>query len=239
MAMATAFATIAAVLALTVSGVDADARPLGFVPAAGYGGKGGPPLASSVEPGAPALTSLSPAKIAPLIHILPSYPSAGKSSVKIIGAYQIAEPAGTRLVKVSAPGYLPVTARFSDGRCFTFTADYAGPTLSNAVFHRAGCDEHRPAAEPAPPTPPAGRALRLIGVSWGFAAWADDRAGLTYLTEPFVKTYQPFITVRSPVTNIMAMNSPDAPLADMTLLTRVGGHPALITLEVVYGASGN
>lgn len=239
MATAAAVARIAAVLALTVWSVGGDARQLGFVPAAGYGGKGGPPVASSAEPGAPALTSLSPATIAPLIQILPNYPGAGKSSVKVIGAYQIAEPAGTRLAEVWARGYLPVTARFSNGRCFTFSADYAGPALSDAALHRAECDERRPAAETAPPTPPADLGLRLIGVSWGFAAWADDRAGLTYVTEPFAKVYQPLMTVRSPVANIMAMNSPDAPLADITLLTRVRGQPVLITLEVVYGAFGN
>jgi hypothetical protein len=238
MAKAAAGARTAAVLALAVAGVSGEARQFGFVPPSGYGGKGGPPLATPAQPGAPALTSLAPATISGLIHILPSYPGAGKSSVKVIGAYRITEPAGTRLVGAWAPGYLPVTVQLSDGRCFAFTADYAGPALSNAALRRVDCEERRPAAEPAPPTPPADHSLRLAGVAWGFAAWTDDRAGLTYITEPFAKTYQPLMTVRLPVTNIMAMNSPDAPLADMTLLTRINGQPALMTLEVSYGAFG-
>ena len=62
---------------------------------------------------------------------------------------------------------------------------------------------------------------------------------LTYITKPFATTYQPLMTVRLPVAAIMAMNSPDAPLADITLLTRLKGQPTLVTLEVVYGAFGN
>lgn len=232
--MTVAGVRMAPVLALAMWGVGAGARQTGFVPPAGYGGWGGPPIASTVEPGAPVLTSLASATVKPLVHILPTYPGAAKSSFRIIGAYRITEPPGTRLVEVSARNYLPLLARFSDGRCFTFSADYTGPTLSKASFHRVRCDERRPTVEPAPPAPLTDRALRMIGVSWGFAAWADDLAGLTYVTKPFAETCQPFMIVRLPVTNIMSMNSPDAPLADMTLLTRIDGKPVLMTLEILY-----
>lgn len=229
----------AAILALAVAGVGADASQFGVVPPAGYGGKGGPPLATPTEPGTPALISLPTAALAPFVQVVPGYAGATKSSVKVIGAYRITEPAGTRLVEAWAPGYLPVALRLSDGRCFAFTADYAGPALSNAALHHINCGARRPASEPAPPTPPAGHSLRLVGVAWGFAAWSDDGTGLTYITAPFAKTYQPLSAVRLPVINIMAMNSPDAPLADMTLLTRIDGQPALVTLEVIYGAFGS
>ena len=229
-----------AMLVLAVEGRAVDARQLSFVPPAGHGGEGSSPLARPAERGAPALTSLKSATIAPLVSIMASYPDAAKSSVKVIGAYRISEPAGTHLVEAWSRGvFLPVTTRFSDGRCFAFTADYAGPTLSNAALHRVECDQPRPIAEPAPPTPPASRDLRLVGVAWGFAAWRSHGAALTYITKPFATTYQPLMTVRLPVAAIMAMNSPDAPLADMTVLTRLNGHPTLVTLEIVYGGFRN
>lgn len=229
----------ASVLALALWGVGAEAGQTRFVPLVGHGGRGAPPIALSVDAGTPVLTSLASTTIEPMVHILPTYRGAAKSSIKVIGAYRITEPAGTRLVNASASGYLPVELRFNDGRCFTLTAEYAGPTLSNAALHGVGCDERAPVAEPASPAPPADRALRKIGVSWGFAAWADDQIGVTYVTTPFAKIYQPFMAVRMPVTKIMAMNSPDAPLADMTLLTRIDEQPVLMTLEVVYDAFSN
>lgn len=236
MTSAAAGARMATMVAVAAIGIAADAHQFEFVPPTGYGGKGGAPTATLAERGAPALTSLPFVTVEPLIRIDPSYPEAARSSVKVIGAYRIGERAGIHLVGAWARGaYLPVNLRFDDGRCFALTAEYAGPTLSNAALHRIGCDAQPAVVEAPPPTPPAGRALRLIGVAWGFAAWSDNRAGLTSITAPFAKTWQPLVTARLPVTAIMAMNSPDAPIADMTLLTRIHGHPTLVTLEVIYG----
>lgn len=236
MAGVAAGARMAAMVAFAALGIAADAHQSGVVPPTGYGGKGGPPTAPLSEPGAPPLTSLPFKAVTSLIGIDPSYPEAARSTVKVIGAYRIGEPAGTRLVRAWARGaYLPVNLRFDDGRCFTLTAEYAGPTLSNAALHRTSCDAPPAVVEVPPPPPPASPALRLIGFAWGFAAWTDHRAGLTFITAPFAKTSQPLIIARLPVSAIMAMNSPDAPVADMTLLTRMHGHPTLVTLEVIYG----
>ena len=218
-----ASARMATMVAFAAVGIAADAHQLRFVPPTGYGDKNGTPTVTLVDPEAPALTSVPLATFAHLIQIDPSFREAAKSSVKVIGAYRIDERAGTHLAAAWARGgYLPVNLRFDNGRCFALTADYAGPTLSDAALHRIGCDAPPAIVEPPPP-PPANSALRLIGVAWGSAAWSDHRAGLTFITAPFAKTWQPLITARLPVTAIMAMNSPDAPIADLTLLTRIDG----------------
>jgi hypothetical protein len=206
----------------------------GFVPPAGYGGKPGPAVAMTAEPGAPALTRIPDASLADLFRVDPAYPRADHAHVKVIGAYAVAEPRRTRLVAAWGQGFLPVTLSFSDGRCFSFSADYVGGILSNGRLTRTGC-EHRPNFEPQPPAPPPpGRTLRLVGSGWGFDAWADDKAGTTLVTVPFAKTFEPFFTTRMPVTAIMAMNGIDWPGGNVTLVGRIHGRVTIVTLEVGY-----
>ena len=81
--------------------------------------------------------------------------------------------------------------------------------------------------------PPAAR-CGLIGVGWGFGAWADDRAGTTMVTVPFVKTFQPFMIARMKASAIMAMNGVDWPGGNVTLVGRIHGRLTVVTLAVTY-----
>lgn len=168
-----------------------------------------------------------------LFVVDPAYPRAKLAHAKVVGVFAIAEPAGTHLVSVWAAAFLPVLLTFSDGRCFSFSADYEGGTLSNGALRRADC-EHRSFAEEVSPKPPAGRSLRLIGSSWSYAAWADDRTHTTIVTVPFSRTFRPFFVAHMRTDAIAAMNGPDTPGGDVTLVGRVDGWLMAVTLEVSY-----
>lgn len=219
----------AAALALVAAGADAQ----GFVPPAGYGGTPGPGVATPVEPGSPALTRIPDANLQNLFRVDPAYPRAAAAHARVVGAFAVAEPAGAHFTGAWAQGFMPVTLAFSDGQCFALSADYVGGTLSNGRLHRVGCEPRRKVDEPPPP-PPRGRRLRLVGPSWGFVAWADDRAGTTIVTTPFAKTFQPFFTARMRARVIMAMHGLDWPGGNVTLVGRVAGRLTVVTLEVSY-----
>jgi hypothetical protein len=130
-------------------------------------------------------------------------------------------------------GFLPVNLAFSDGSCFRFQADYVGGRLAGARLNRSDCAARRlPKAVPG--AAPADRHLRWTGASGGFGAWADDRAGTTIVTAPFAKGFTPLFSARMKPLGFMAMNSVDAPLANITLVARIGGKLMLITLLVSY-----
>jgi hypothetical protein len=206
----------------------------GIAPPFGYSGKSGESAAAaSLDPGAPSLSRIADATLSDLFRIDPSYPRAAAAHAKVVGAFVVEEPAGTHLAAASARGFLPVTLAFSDGRCFTLEADYRGGTLSNGRLASSACDTRPGAGEPRAP-PPAGRSLRFIDSAWGYDAWGDDGAGLTIVTAPFGKSFQPLFTARMAVVAITAMNLPDAPAGNVTLVGRTGGRLLVVTLEVTY-----
>lgn len=203
-------------------------------PPAGYSGNATlPGIARPVEPGAPALTRIPDTALSGLFRIDPGYPHAAAARVKVVGAFAVDEPADTHLVAAWAAGFLPVTLSFSDGRCFSLTADYNGGTLSNGRLNRVQCEGRRNVDKP-PPSPPSDRSLRLIGSAWDYGAWADDRAGVTIVTVPFAQTFEPFFTARMVTNAIMAMNGPDWPGGNVTLVGRINDRLMVVTLEVNY-----
>jgi hypothetical protein len=227
---AAAWVVAGAGLALALTGVDADAQ---FVPPAGYSGKPGPGVATPAEPGAPALTRIPDTSLANLFHVDPAYPRHANASAKVIGAFTVAEPRGAHLVAAWAPGFLPITLSFSDGRCFSLSADYVGGTLSNGRLHHVACAPRSVYEPPVPPSP-SGRRLRLVGSSWTYGAWADDEARTTIVTAPLVKTFQPLFTARMRASAIMAMNGIDWPGGNVTLVGRIHGRVTVVTLAVTY-----
>src|SRR3954467_3737828 len=96
--------------------IGAAAQP--FVPPAGYGGKPGPGVATPTEPGAPALARIPDADLQKLFRVDPAYKRAAEAKAKVIGAFTVAEPAGTHFTGAWANGFLPVVLTFSDGKCF-------------------------------------------------------------------------------------------------------------------------
>jgi len=122
----------------------------------------------------------------------------------------------------------------SYGRCYVLQANYGGGTLSNGRLSKSGCDGQRNANEPSFPSPPPGRSLRVIGSAWGYGAWADDEARTTIITPPGATTFQPLFTTQMTSTAIMAMNSPDSPGGNVTLVGKINDRLTVVTLEVEY-----
>lgn len=220
----------AAVLAFTSSATESHAAQL--VAPAGYSGNETlPGVASTVEQGTPRLTRIPDAKLADRFNVIPSYTR--PAHVKVVGAFAVDVPKQTHFVSAWSPGFLPVMLAFSDGRCFSLAADYVGGTLSNGRLNRVSCERPRPAVAPTVPQPP-NKALQLIGSAWGYDAWNDPTSRTILVTVPFSKTFQPFFTAHMATTAIMAMNGPDGPFGNVTLVGKVDGRLTVVTLEVTY-----
>lgn len=223
---------IAAVM-VAVAAISAHAQ---FVPPLGYSDNGSKPgVAVPSDPTAPRLTRIPDATMMNLIHVDPAYkrgPAVGHA--KVVGAFAIAETSKSSFVAAWAPGFLPVTLKFSDARCYSLQADYEGGTLSNGRVTKIECEEQRKFPERALPSPPPGRSLRLIGAAWGYGAWADDRGKTTIITAPGQTTFQPLFSARMTTSAIMAMNSPDLPGGNVTLVGKIKGRLTAVTLEVGY-----
>lgn len=219
----------------------------GFMPTAGYEGASSvarPGVASPIEPGAPRLVRLSDSQLSGLFHPnrryrrvgdnsgLSLWPSAG-AKAKVVGAFEVIEPRGTHLIDAWSPGFLPVWLSFSDRRCFLLSADYENGTLSNGRLKRASCEQKTTFNWPRPPEP-NDPSLRLLSVSGGYAAWTDHKTGILTVTVPDQKTYTPLFTTRMKASAMMAMNSIDAPLGNVTLVGRIKGRLTVVTLEVGY-----
>jgi hypothetical protein len=204
-----------------------------FVPPAGFSGKPGPAIASNPEKDAPLILSVEANRLAGRVHVVPEYSRADHAHVAVVGAYTVQEPKGTHLIESWGVGFLPVILSFSDGRCFAFTAEYIGGHLSNARVARIGCDSRR-VKEQLGPDAPASLSLKRIGTSWGYGAWFDAKSGSTLITVPFSKTFEPFLTARMKVTAIQAMNGPDWPGGNVTLVGRIHGRLTIVTLDVSY-----
>lgn len=219
----------------------------GTIPPAGY--DSGSSVAhrgscSPARPEGPTLTRLPDAQLAGLFKVNGAYerkgndapaslwPTAG-AKVKVVGAFAVDEPRGTRLVDAWSPGFLPVWLAFSDGRCFLLSADYEHGTLSNGRLNRVSC-EGKKTVQGEPPPKPNHPSLRLLSTSWGYSAWADARTGTLTVTVPYQKTFVPLFTTRMKATAMMAMNSPDAPFGNVTLVGKINGRPTVVTLEVGY-----
>ena len=230
---ASAYARVSAGITIAVAAISAHAQ---FVPPAGYGGGGSRPgVAVPSDPSAPRLTRTSDTAVSSLIHVDPAYRrGAAVGHAKVVGAFAIAETSKTHVVAAWSPGFLPVTLSLNDGRCYSFQADYEGGTLSNGRLSKVGCEGRRKFDEPPLPAPPSGRSLQLIGTAWGYGAWVDDRAKTTIVTAPGATTFQPLITAQMTSSAIMAMNGPDWPGGNVTLVGKVKGRLTVVTLEVGY-----
>jgi hypothetical protein len=218
-----------------LSATSAVAAHAQFVPPAGYSSTGAQPgVAAPTDSDAPILNRIPDTTLSGLFKVDPDYKrGASTSHVKVVGAFEIAEKKTRHFVTAWSPGFLPITLSFNDGQCYSLRADYTGGTLSNGRLSKAGCD-HRQNDEKAPSSPPPGSPLRFVGSAWGYGAWADDRAGITLVTAPYAKIFQPLFTARMSTSAIMAMNGPDYPGGNVTLVGRVGGRLTVITLEVGY-----
>jgi len=230
---ASAYARASAGIIIAVAAISAHAQ---FVPPAGYSGSGSRlSVAAPSDPGAPLLARIPDAAVSRLIHIDPAYKrGAALAHAKVVGAFAIAETRKAHVVAAWSPGFLPVTLSFSDGQCYSLQADYKGGTLLNGRLSKMGCEGQRKFDEPALPPAPSGRSLRLIGAAWGYGAWVDDRANATIITGPAATTFKPLFTVQMTSSAIMAMNSPDSPGGNVTLVGKIKGRLTVMTLEVGY-----
>lgn len=207
-----------------------------FVPPAGYsGGASRPSVAPPSDSSAPPLARIPDTAVSRLIHVDPTYKRGlAGGHAKVVGAFAVAESTKAHVVAAWSPGFLPVTLSFSDGRCYSLQADYYGGALSNGQLNRVDCEEQQKSEEPAPTAQLSGRSLRFIGGAWGYAAWVDDRAKITIITAPGATTLQPLFTAEMETIAIMAMNGPDWPGGNVTLVGKIKGRLTVVTLEVVY-----
>ncbi|WP_395393882.1 hypothetical protein [Novosphingobium sp. BL-8A] len=208
----------------------ASAQPV--VPSSGYSGVAPQPAVSGGKANAPTLVHISEASLSNLFRVVPTYPRASSAGLKVVGSYTVKEPSGARLVGAWSPGYLPITLSFSDGHCYSFEADYYG-TLKNGRLNPSSC-KYRHIAPPPQPSPPASESLRLIGSAWGYGAWIREHGQETIITAPNAKTFEPLFTARMTVSAIMAMNGPDGPGGNVTLVGKIHGKLTVVTLEVGY-----
>jgi hypothetical protein len=230
---ASAFTCVSVGITIAVSAISAHAQ---FVPPAGYGDGGSrPSVAVPSDPGAPPLTRIADTVVSSLIHVDPTYRrGSAVGHAKVVGAFAIAETSKVQVVAAWSSGFLPVTLSLSDGRCYSLQADYKGGTLSNGRLRTVGCEEQRTSDEPMPPAPPSNHALRLIGTAWGYGAWVDDRTKTTIVTAPGATTFQPLFTAQMTSSAIMAMNGPDWPGGNVTLVGKIKGRLTVVTLEIGY-----
>lgn len=202
------------------------------IPAGGYSGVTSQTAAVAPKAGTPTVVHIPEASLADLFHVDPSYPRASFAGVKVVGSYRIAERAGARLTGAWSPGYLPITLSFSNGQCYSFEADYYS-TLKNGRLIPTTC-AHRHIAPTAPPSPPPGKSLTLIGSAWGYGAWIDGHLHETVVSAPYTKTFEPLFTSRMKLSAIMAMNGPDGSGGNVTLVGKIHGKLTVVTLEIHY-----
>jgi hypothetical protein len=233
MKMSSVYVRIGAGIAMVAFALGANAQ---FVPPAGFsGGKPLPGVAVPSDPAAPPVARIADDTLANLFHVDPTYRGGTAGGhVKVVGAFALTEAKGAPVTGAYSPGFLPVTLQLGDGRCFTFSADYTNGTLANGRLNKTGCEGQPRHEGPASAPPPQDRALRFIGTAWSYDAWADDRNGTTIVTAPYTKTYQPLFTARMKTIAIMAMNGPDWPGGNVTLVGRIKGRLTIVTLEVGY-----
>ena len=204
-----------------------------FVPPAGLSGKpAGPGVAPVTDPDAPPLKRLPDAEGQALFHVNPNYHRSGVGHVKVVGVFEVTEAGNSHIVDAWSTGFMPTLA-FSDGRCFSFTAQYNDGTLWDGRLVRAPCDRRVYEGQTSL-TAPNGSGLRLVGFSWSFGAWMDDAGGKTIVTSPASKGFEPLFTADMQTSAIMAMNGPDWPGGNVTLVGRINGRLTIVTLEVNY-----
>lgn len=73
-----------------------------------------------------------------------------------------------------------------------------------------------------------------MSAPWGYGAWTNPKTGVLTVTVPYEKTFVPLFTTRMKASAMMAMNSPDAPLGNVTLVGKIKGRLTVVTLEVGY-----
>jgi len=226
----TALIYLVAIGLLAAAATDAAAQ---FVPPAGYGGKpNGPGVAPPTDPAAPPLKRLSDAEFDGRFHLDPNYHRTGAGHVKVVGVFEVTEPDNSHFVDAWSTGFMPTLA-FSDGRCFSFTAEYNGCMLWNGRLAQASCEKKVYTGRTSLAAP-ADSGLRLVGFSWSFGAWVDDARGKTIVTSPASTTFETLFTADMRTSAIMAMNGPDWPGGNVTLVGRVNGRLTIVTLEVNY-----
>lgn len=234
---------ILATLMASCLSANADAQ---FLPAGGDSGTTPPPgVAKVTDPHAPHLARIEDDSIAKLIHLNGAYPNwyatahvpsigAMPPHAKLIGAFTIAETKRRHLMAAESPSFLPVTLFFSNGQCYSFRANYEGGILAKERLTQVPCQHHNPYEGERRAHPKPTSDLRLLGTSWGFGTWIDDKSQSTFITAPSPRTIEPLFSLDAVSISMMAMTSPDTPSGNLTLVSRIKGKLVIMTLEVSY-----
>lgn len=73
-----------------------------------------------------------------------------------------------------------------------------------------------------------------MGEAWGYRAWVDERAGTTLLTQSRGATVWEIATVQMRTVGISAINSPDAPISNVTVVGSTKEGDLLLLLGIHY-----
>ncbi|MBW4331512.1 hypothetical protein KY084_11600 [Stakelama sp. CBK3Z-3] len=225
--MLIAFA-IAATLALTPTVPEEESQ---FVPPAGYAGR--PPerdIAAPPDKDMPSIIAVPPGTVADRFMIVPDYPRDGH--VKVIGAFAITPHGNVRLKNAWGPGFLPATLFFSDGRCYLLEADYYNHALSNGRFSPESCDGKRYDEKPSS-SAPDNSGLHFIDAAWGYSVW-EKTDGSVIVTAPYAKDFTPLFSAKMHVLAITAINGPDYPGGNVTLIGAIDGQSMAVILDVGF-----
>ena len=173
----------------------------------------------------PSVTNIDAVSVAKAFRL----PHRGRTSSKIevVNAYELSLPEGRRIVASHSGGFLPVEITLDNGDCYLIQADYIDGGFHNGTLSPRMCSKDWPDAKGEPPIPPRS-GITLAGQSWGYSAWRDDRTGTTTVVDGWAHADPLILSIDT--VGIGAMRGPDSPGGEISLVGRLDGRPAFVTV---------
>lgn len=163
----------------------------------------------------------------------PSYQpvrSGSSPSVQVLSAYQLELAKPLLPVGASSIGASPVFIRLSDGTCVEVVLGRSKG--SPGTIQPAECSKLSVWKAGSAPKPPK-LGVRFINASAGFAAWRDERAGQTLITNMWNRDQVIFSTPLD-VLGVSAIRSPDTESADLVLVGKYRSKGMVVLNSVQF-----
>ena len=188
-------------------------------------------LVAAAPASAPVAKPINRAALQRLVSVDPLFLTASNRPawVNISGGYRIVLPRGERVVGATSPGSLPITLLTNRRRCFLAATNNVDGRHASLTIKDASCPP-----QPVATAPGQLPGRRFVGEAWGYRAWVDERAGTTLLTKSRGATAQAVATVQMRTVGISALDSPDSPSSNVTLVGSTKGGDLLMLLAIRY-----